>query len=62
MTLRGRGDLTPRIELAASEREVLVAPGSFFGVPGGFRVAWSAPHEALAEGLARLGEVLLENA
>jgi aspartate/methionine/tyrosine aminotransferase len=52
------GDLTPLIEAAARDREVLVAAGAFFGVPNGFRVAWSAPSDHLDEGLARLGEAL----
>jgi aspartate/methionine/tyrosine aminotransferase len=51
-------DLTPAIEAAARDHEVLVAPGSFFGVPGGFRLAWSAPGEVLDEGLARLADAL----
>jgi hypothetical protein len=54
----GAGDLTPLIETAAREREVLVAAGSFFGVPDGFRLAWSSPVEALDEGLARLAGAL----
>ena len=54
----GAGDLTAPIEAAARDREVLVVPGSFFGVPNGFRLAWSAPREVLDEGLRRLGDVL----
>jgi aspartate/methionine/tyrosine aminotransferase len=54
----GAGDLTSVIEAAARDRQVLVAPGAFFGVPDGFRVAWSAPLDVLDEGLARLGEAL----
>jgi aspartate/methionine/tyrosine aminotransferase len=54
----GAGDLTPVIEAAAREREVLVAPGSFFGQPAGFRVAWSAEPEVVDEGLERLGGAL----
>jgi aspartate/methionine/tyrosine aminotransferase len=54
----GGPDLTPAIEAAAREREVLVAAGSFFGVPNGFRLAWSAPGNLLDEGLARLAETL----
>jgi hypothetical protein len=56
----GAGDLTETIERAAREREVLVAPGSFFGMPDGFRVAWSATIQVLDEGLARLSEALPE--
>ena len=58
VSVPGRGDLTPMLEAAAREREVLVAPGAFFGVPGGFRIAWSGPIKTLDEGLARLGEAL----
>ncbi|MGH7293997.1 MAG: pyridoxal phosphate-dependent aminotransferase [Polyangiaceae bacterium] len=54
----GAGDLTPVIEAAAREREVLVAAGSFFGVPDGFRVAWSSPPGELDEGLGRLADAL----
>jgi aspartate/methionine/tyrosine aminotransferase len=54
----GAGDLTPIIEAAAREREVLVAAGSFFGVPDGFRLAWSAPADRLDEGLTRLADAL----
>jgi aspartate/methionine/tyrosine aminotransferase len=54
----GSGDLTPLIETAAREREVLVAAGAFFGIPDGFRLAWSAPTDRLEEGLGRLAEVL----
>ncbi len=54
----GANDLLPALETAALEREVLVAPGSFFGVPDGFRISWSAPREILEPGLERLGDVL----
>lgn len=52
--LPGRRDLTPVLEAAERERDVLVAPGAFFGVPSGFRIGWSAPVDLLDEGLARL--------
>ena len=58
VTVPGAGDLTSTIERAAREREVLVAPGAFFGAPAGFRLAWSASDEHLDEGLARLTEVV----
>ena len=58
VTVPGAGDLTAAIERAACEREVLVAAGSFFGVPDGFRLAWSASNETLDEGLGRLAEAL----
>jgi aspartate/methionine/tyrosine aminotransferase len=58
VTVAQNEDLTPLIEAMVQEQEVLVAPGAFFGVPNGFRLAWSAPTHALDEGLARLGEAL----
>jgi aspartate/methionine/tyrosine aminotransferase len=58
VTLPGRGDLTPVIEAGIREYEVLVSPGSFFGVPNAFRIAWSLPTEALDEGLERLAKTL----
>lgn len=57
-TVPGSGDLTPLIEAAAQTSEVLVAAGAFFGVPNGFRLAWSAEPVALEEGLARLARAL----
>ena len=57
-TKTGDEDLRTRIERGQRERHVLVVPGSFFGVPNGFRLAWSLPEERLAEALTRLGEVL----
>jgi aspartate/methionine/tyrosine aminotransferase len=58
VSVPGAGDLTAAIEKAAREREVLVAPGAFFGVPAGFRLAWSASADSLEEGLGRLVEVV----
>jgi aspartate/methionine/tyrosine aminotransferase len=58
VTIPGAGDLTPTLERAARDLEVLVAAGAFFGVPNGFRVAWSAPPDVLDSGLARLAEAL----
>ncbi len=58
VTIPDAGDLTPAIELAARDHQVLVAPGGFFGVPNGFRLAWSAPSAALEEGLGRLANCL----
>ncbi len=51
-------DLRARIERGQRDRHVLVVPGVFFGVPNGFRLAWSLPDERLEEALSRLGEVL----
>jgi aspartate/methionine/tyrosine aminotransferase len=56
----GAGDLTDFVETNLRKREVLVAPGAFFGLPGGFRLAWSVPPDVLDEGLGRLGEALTE--
>jgi aspartate/methionine/tyrosine aminotransferase len=54
----GSGDITGIVEAAARERGVLVAPGAFFGIPEGFRLAWSAPMDVLDEGLRSLTDVL----
>jgi aspartate/methionine/tyrosine aminotransferase len=54
----GRRDLTAEIEAAVAQHRVLVAPGSFFGVPDAFRLAWSSPLEQLEEGLRRLARAL----
>ncbi|MEO6419247.1 MAG: pyridoxal phosphate-dependent aminotransferase [Polyangiaceae bacterium] len=51
-------NMLARIERAATEHGVLVAPGSFFGIPSGFRLAWSIDRALLDEGLARLGRAL----
>jgi aspartate/methionine/tyrosine aminotransferase len=58
VTVPGRGDLTPAIERAVHEHQVLVAPGAFFGLPESFRLAWSLPEERLSEGLERLSAAL----
>ena len=62
ITVAGAGDLTPLLETAVRESEVLVAAGSFFGVPNGFRLAWSAPTHVLDEGLTRLADALAKRA
>jgi aspartate/methionine/tyrosine aminotransferase len=51
-------DLMPVLDKAAREGQVLVAPGVFFGVPNGFRIAWSAPMDGIEEGLALLARAL----
>jgi aspartate/methionine/tyrosine aminotransferase len=58
VSVPGREDLTPAIEKAARTRQVLVAPGAFFGLPAAFRIAWSLPGDLLDEGLQRLAEAL----
>lgn len=57
---RSPEDLTGRIEEGAREHGVVVAPGAFFGVPNGFRLAWSIDGEKLDEALARLARVIDE--
>jgi aspartate/methionine/tyrosine aminotransferase len=58
VTVPGRGDLTAAIEEAAREHQVLVAAGSFFGLPDSFRIAWSISEDRLDEGLDRLAGAL----
>jgi aspartate/methionine/tyrosine aminotransferase len=58
VTVPGRGDLTPAIERAAREHQVLVAAGAFFGVPDAFRIAWSIGDDMLDEALERLAVAL----
>ena len=53
------GDLLPALEAGANEHGVLVAAGTFFGVPNGFRLSWATlggPELDLA--LRRLGRIL----
>jgi DNA-binding transcriptional MocR family regulator len=58
-TSRFAGDLLPLCEAGAKDHEVLVAAGTFFGVPNGFRLSWASLGGAdLEEGLARLGKML----
>jgi aspartate/methionine/tyrosine aminotransferase len=51
-------DFRSRIERGIAEHGVIAAPGSFFGVPNGFRISWSIDGAKLDEGLARLDRVL----
>jgi aspartate/methionine/tyrosine aminotransferase len=46
------------VEEAAHAEGIIVAPGAFFGAPGGFRLAWSIDGSKLDEGLKRLGHML----
>jgi aspartate/methionine/tyrosine aminotransferase len=56
---RGRANLLADIERGIAEQEVIVAPGSFFETPDGFRLAWGGiALEDLPEALARLEKVL----
>jgi aspartate/methionine/tyrosine aminotransferase len=41
VTVDVAADLRPQIEHLAKEKGVLVAAGSFFGVPNGFRLSWA---------------------
>jgi aspartate/methionine/tyrosine aminotransferase len=52
------GDLTATIERGAQESGVLVAPGSFFGIPSGFRLSWSIDQTRLVGALERLARVV----
>jgi aspartate/methionine/tyrosine aminotransferase len=52
------GDLLPEIEAGAAREGVLVAPGTFFGVPHAFRLSWTIDRSKLACALGRLGCVL----
>lgn len=55
VTLEGRDDLRPDIERLARENDVLVGPGTFFGIPNGFRLSWAnLPTPRFEEGLDRL--------
>jgi aspartate/methionine/tyrosine aminotransferase len=58
VTLPDREDLLLTVEAAARKHEVLVAPGTFFGIPNGFRIAWGLPADQLTEGLERLAHAL----
>jgi len=60
LRVQGAEGLRERIERISAEHGVLVAPGEFFGAPGAFRIGWTAPNDALEEGLALLGEHLLD--
>jgi aspartate/methionine/tyrosine aminotransferase len=51
-------DLLPRIEAGIATEGVIVAPGTFFGVPSGLRLSFTAPRDKVAEGLSRLERVL----
>ena len=53
------GDLLPLLEAGARDLGVLVAAGTFFGMPNGFRLSWATLAGAeLDEALARLGTLL----
>lgn len=55
---RTRDDLTARIERGVRDHGVAVAPGAFFGVPNGFRIAWSCDESKLDDALDRLARVV----
>ncbi len=54
----GTEDVTDRVLRGLREHQVVVAPGSFFGAPSWFRLAFTASSEKLEAGLARLGRAL----
>jgi aspartate/methionine/tyrosine aminotransferase len=55
---RRAGDLTSAIEAGLTREGVIAAPGAFFGVSNGVRVAWALPLSKLDAALERLGRVL----
>ncbi len=58
-TCRGAGDLLPALEAGARNLGVLVAAGTFFGAPTGFRLSWATlGGPELDEALTRLGSLL----
>ncbi len=57
----GAGDLLPAVEAGLAKEGVLVAAGTFFGVPDGFRLSWTIPSDRIGEGLGRLARVLDSN-
>lgn len=58
--LRGVADSAPFLERLLGERGVNLTPGSFFGAPAHFRVAFGRAPDLLAEALRRLGAALDE--
>jgi aspartate/methionine/tyrosine aminotransferase len=52
------GDLLPTIEAGVEREGVIVAAGTFFGVPNGFRLSWTIGRDKLDGALERLGRVL----
>jgi aspartate/methionine/tyrosine aminotransferase len=58
VTLPGAPDLTPAVEAALRDHDVLVTPGAFFELPGSLRLAWTAPAEDIQSGLERLDGAL----
>ena len=53
--------LREAIEAGVERHGVVVAPGEFFGMPNGFRIAWSLPEQQLNAALVRLDHVLNES-
>jgi hypothetical protein len=51
-------DLRPVIEAGIEDHGVIVAAGSFFGVPNGFRLSWAHAGNDVDEALRRLNRVL----
>ena len=52
--VEGAEDLRPAIDRLCEEHGVIVAPGSFFGAPGSFRIGWTCAKDALEYGLEKL--------
>jgi aspartate/methionine/tyrosine aminotransferase len=53
-----RPNLAAEIEAWQLRTGALVVPGAFFGIPEGFRVAWSLPESELDAALEKLAELL----
>jgi hypothetical protein len=56
--LKGAKDATPFVDMAVSDFDVGVTPGSFFGAREHFRVAVAGEYEVLERGLVALGQAL----
>lgn len=56
--VQSAGDVRSAIELGLERHDVLVVPGSFFGIPNAFRLGWTLPESLLDEALGRLDCVL----
>ena len=55
--VEGAEDLRPAIDRLCTEHGVIVAPGSFFGAPGAFRIGWTCAKDVLEYGLSKLDEL-----
>lgn len=60
LELRGVSDTRSFADDLRRRRDVNVAEGEFFGMPGWIRVCCGGPPDALREGLRRIGEAMDE--